>query len=339
MTKTTRELHRLLLIPLLAVPRFAAAQGQPVGPEFRVNTYTTAAQMLPAVARDAAGNFVVVWSSDGQDGYSFGVFGQRYAGAGDPLGPEFQVNTYTTHFQIYPSVAGGAGGSLIVVWYSAFQDGSVFGITGRRYDNTGAPLGPEFVVNTYTTGGQINPVVASDAAGNFVVSWMSDAQDGNGWGIFAQRFSSTGAPLGPEFRINTSTTGSQIVPSVAADAAGNFVVVWSHRGDGAYSYGIFGQRYFPTGAPSGPEFRVNTYTTGHQIHPSVAANPAGGLPRATASWSGPAATTRTAPGTGYSASASRRSCPSRSPTSGSIRASGGLLSRCAPPQGNRPGGR
>ena len=51
---------------------------------------------MPSVASDAAGNFVVVWDSADQDGSDVGVFGQRYASSGAPLGPEFRVNTYTT---------------------------------------------------------------------------------------------------------------------------------------------------------------------------------------------------------------------------------------------------
>jgi len=39
-----------------------------VGSEFQVNTYTTGAQYFPSVAMDATGNFVVVWTSSGQDG-------------------------------------------------------------------------------------------------------------------------------------------------------------------------------------------------------------------------------------------------------------------------------
>jgi hypothetical protein len=31
------------------------------------------------VTADSAGNFVVVWSSFGQDGSNYGVFGQRYS--------------------------------------------------------------------------------------------------------------------------------------------------------------------------------------------------------------------------------------------------------------------
>src|SRR5947199_350489 len=91
------------------------------------------------------------------------------------------------------------------------------------------PLGSEFRVNTYTTSYQGRPRVAADGAGNFVVVWGSVVQDGSGTGVFGQRYSSSGAPQGPEFRVNTYTTGDQRSPSVAADAAGNFVVVWQSR--------------------------------------------------------------------------------------------------------------
>jgi hypothetical protein len=111
------------------------------------------------------------------------------AAQGDPVGPEFRVNMFTTGIQRYPSVATGAtGGNFVVVWASGGQDGSGFGIFGQRYASTGAPLGPEFRVNTYTTAGQRHPAVASSFAGNFAVVWESDQQDGSGYGIFGQRY-------------------------------------------------------------------------------------------------------------------------------------------------------
>ena len=106
------------------------------------------------MASDAAGNFVVVWESYGQDGSSYGVFGQRYASTGAPLGPEFRVNTYTTGYQHDPAVASDSSGNFVVVWTSDGQDGSGNGVFGQRYDSSGAPLGPEFRVNTYTTDAQ-----------------------------------------------------------------------------------------------------------------------------------------------------------------------------------------
>jgi len=303
------------------------SSGVPLGPEFRVNTYTTDHQNRPSILVDASGAFVVVWGSREQDGSEVGIYGQRYSSSGASLGPEFQVNTYTTGLQFLPSIAAIHGG-FVVVWTSRDQDGSGDGVFGQRYTDSGvpqdtefranayttgyqsdpalaatpdgevvmvwadsygeygqgivaqryagsgAPIGPQFHVNTYTFANQRFPSVAADPSGNFVVVWQSDTQDGSSYGIFGQRYSSAGAPLGPEFRVNTYTTGMQFWPRVAADAAGDFVVVWSSYEDGSTT-GVFGQRYASSGAPLGPEFRVNTYTTSYQTLAVAAADAAG----------------------------------------------------------------
>src|SRR5262245_47525792 len=93
------------VVALLAAPGLLVAQGNPVGPEFRVNSYTTDVQFFPSVAYDSAGNFVVGWESYTQDGSDFGIFAQRYASTGAPLGGEFRVNTFTTSSQRAPAVA------------------------------------------------------------------------------------------------------------------------------------------------------------------------------------------------------------------------------------------
>jgi large repetitive protein len=136
---------------------------------------------------DASGNFVVVWAGYSPDGST--VFGQIFARSGAPLGPEFQLNTYTTSSQYSPAVASDSSGNLVVVWQSYAQDGSTSDIFGQRYDSSGARLGPEFRVNAYTTSSQIFPAVTSDSSGNFVVVWNSYSQDGSRWGVFGQRYS------------------------------------------------------------------------------------------------------------------------------------------------------
>jgi len=255
-----------------------ASSGTPLGPEFRVNTYTTDSQFGPSVAADSSGNFVVVWSSL-KPQYPFpvplGIFGQRYASSGTPLGPEFRVDTYMTSFPLRPAVAADTSGNFVVVWTNyGGQDGSASGVFGQRYASSGAPDGLEFRVNTYTTDSQYGPSVASDASGNFVVVWTS-YQDGYAWGVFGQRYASSGTPLGPEFRVNTHTTRPQRNSSVVADSSGNFVVVWDSDEQDGYFTGVFGQRYASSGTPLGPEFRVNTYTTSHQYIPSVASDSSG----------------------------------------------------------------
>ncbi len=127
----------LLLVAIGSRP----VSSQVLGPEFRVNSYTTSHQQFPAVAADAAGNFVVVWASQGQEDPDFaGVFGQRYDAAGAPLGGEFQVNSYTTQIQSKPALAMDDSGSFIVVWESNGQDGSIFGIFGQPRKRL-APIG------------------------------------------------------------------------------------------------------------------------------------------------------------------------------------------------------
>src|SRR5438034_1329904 len=193
-----RRARFLSLVVLMLVPAAGWPQGNPVGPEFRVNTYIPGNEFGSSIAADALGNFVVVWQSSNQDGSLTGVFGQRYASSGAPLGPEFRVNTYTTSNQFGPAVASDASGNFVVVWTSQYQDGSAFGIFGQRYASSGAPVGAEFRVNTYTTGDQSSPDVASDGAGDFVVVWQSASQDGSGQGVFGQRFAASGAPVGAE---------------------------------------------------------------------------------------------------------------------------------------------
>jgi hypothetical protein len=87
------------------------------------------------------GRFVVVWSSDDQDGSQGGVFGQRYDSSGNPVDGEFQVNSYTFPDQYARSVSMASDGSFVVAWTSYGQDGSWGGVFAQRYDAQGNPLG------------------------------------------------------------------------------------------------------------------------------------------------------------------------------------------------------
>jgi hypothetical protein len=254
--------------------RYDAAR-MPQGGEFRVNTYTTGTQSAPSVATDADGDFVIVWDGPGRDGSSYAVLGQRYDASGVAQGTEFRVNSYTTDSQSYAAVASDPSGNFVVVWSSFGQDGSGSGVFGQRYDALGVPHGPEFRVNSYTTGRQYTAAVTADADGNFVVAWTSAGQDGSGYGVFGQRYDANGAPQGPEFQVNSYTTGHQRQPAVTADANGNFVVAWTGaQQDGSYD-GVFARRYAASGMPQGAEFQVNSFTTSFQTYATVASAASG----------------------------------------------------------------
>ena len=84
----SRALGCLLLILLFVVtaPTRARAQPVPLGDEFIVNSETPGYQAKPAIASDAAGRFVVVWSGAGS------IRGQRFDADGAPSGTELEVS-------------------------------------------------------------------------------------------------------------------------------------------------------------------------------------------------------------------------------------------------------
>ena len=71
---------------------------------------------------------MITWLSKGQDGSDYGVYAQRYNAAGVAQGTEFQVNTYTTNYQLNSSVAMDSDGDFVIAWESSSQDGSTNGI-------------------------------------------------------------------------------------------------------------------------------------------------------------------------------------------------------------------
>jgi hypothetical protein len=261
---------------LSAVPLVLAdlAQVNRQGAEFQVNGFTPSNQREQVVAIDGDGDFVVVWSSNGQDGSSYGVFARRFSSAGTRLGAEFQISSYTSSDQNARAIAMETNGDFVVAWEDFDRDGFGAGVFARRFSSAGSPLATDFQVNAYTTGQQGSPSVAVDADGDFVVAWYSDVQDGSGYGIFARRFTSSGAALATEFQINSFTTGRQDRPKVAANVDGDFVVVWDSLQDGQL-YGVFGRRFSSAGAALAVEFQINTYTMSGQLAASLEMDPDG----------------------------------------------------------------
>lgn len=236
------------------------AEGIPQGTEFQVNTTTQGNQQYSAVAMSANGAFVITWSSQGQDGVgTWGVYGQRFDAAGNPMGGEFLVNTTTAGNQQESSVAMDAVGRFVITWSSHSQDDSgSWGIYGQRYDFMGNAVGGEFQVNVTTARNQTHSTVATDLFGNLVVTWESENQDGDGAGVFARRFDAAGNAIGSEFQVNTIAAGNQEQPHVAVHPAGGFVVTWASDADNSGSFEILARCYDSNGIPQGAEFQVNT---------------------------------------------------------------------------------
>src|SRR5262249_23499810 len=255
--------------------RFSAS-GAKLGGEFQVNTDTTATEWgEPSVAKDSAGNFIVVWSA--KSGSDTGIFGRRFDSAGSPLGDEFQISP-TGNGPSSPSVAFDASNNFVVVW-------AHFDILGQRYDSTGNPVGGQFQANTGTTAQSRYPNVAIGPAGDFVVAWARPCESYTSCtsnpGVFARRFDNSANPTGGEIdvtKFQTTNPGIQHGhPSLAMDAHGNFAVAWEgwdEDGDGS-SGGVFVRAFDNAGFPRSGRVPVNTYTTGLQEVPTVGMDDAG----------------------------------------------------------------
>jgi hypothetical protein len=256
------------------------ADGNAVGGEFQVNTYTTESQWGASVATDGDGDFVVVWSSEGQE---WGIFGQRYDASGDPVGGEFPVGEGANHHRSVRDVAMDADGSFVVAWDrgNLWQSGAVF---ARRFDASATPLGDEFLVSTASTWNlHHQPAIAVAEGGDFVVTWTS------GYGfpsyccheVLGQRYDATGTPLGDTFEV-VWQSWYQGQSDVTMDSQGEFVVVWasffvcpfddedcvpSGRSAG---YGIIGQRFNAEGERVGAEFQVADEQFQYNWWPKVA---------------------------------------------------------------------
>ena len=181
--------------------RVYTSAGVPLAAPFMVNTFEQSTQRYATVGMAADGSFTVAWESlyhehPTDPDFGNGVYVQRFDASGIPVGSELLVNTETHDDQYRAALAMAPDGRFVVVWSSLGQDGSSYGIYAQRFSSTGVPQGSEFRVNAYTVDAQHMATAAMQSDGSFVVAWASAGQDGDGYGVYAQRFTSDGTPLG-----------------------------------------------------------------------------------------------------------------------------------------------
>jgi len=209
-------------------------------------------QTYPAIARNPSGNFVITWGDVRNLNYD--IYAQRYDSSGTPVGASFKVNDDTgTQGQATPAVAMDAYGNFVITWDDDRNGNS--DIYAQKYYLSGEPIDSNFKVNDDTgTSDQARPDIAIDGSGNFVVTW-DDGRSGNS-DIYAQRYNSSGAPVGANFKVNDDTgTVTQGAPSIAMNYSGDYVITWDDDRNG--NSDIYAQRYDFPGTPLGSNFKVN----------------------------------------------------------------------------------
>ncbi|MEM9219285.1 MAG: Calx-beta domain-containing protein [Cyanobacteria bacterium P01_F01_bin.150] len=202
---------------------------------------------------------------------------------GISVGNEFQVNTTSAGDQGSPSIAVDAQGNYVVVWQdTGASDTPLTSLLGRqgnifaqRYDRFGNVIGEEIEVAVGDGLSELDPAVAMDADGNFVVSWTASNIGGTANDVIARRFDNDGDALGDSFVVNSQTSGNQDSSAIAMNAAGQFVITWEGGGQDGDRNGIFAQVYEAAGNPVGDEIAVNNITAGSQNTPVVGIDSSG----------------------------------------------------------------
>jgi hypothetical protein len=171
-----------------------------------------------------------------------------------------------------PALAVLGDGSLVVLWSSYGQDGSMQGVYGQRLDAAGDRLGAEFRVNQFAAYNQRGPAVCALEGGGFAVAWVSEQQSyENSVDVFARRFDSAGIPLGDEFRLNTANNVCA-TPALSPGWNGGFVAAWSerHLPDLTNMWDVVAGAYDATGSPVAVPAVVHEHRLNSQFSPTIA---------------------------------------------------------------------
>jgi hypothetical protein len=183
---------------------------------------------------------------------NFGVQFQPNGNVG-PAGGETAVNTNTAESVSTPNgTTGNAGpgmvanamsadanGNYVVAWQSPTGSSTV-AVSARVFNADGSPRTGELAVGTGTTGTGV-PSVAMAGNGQFVVAWQQGSST-----ISMAVYQPNGTLIS-----NSNTISSNQLQGVAADAAGDFAVLYAGKADRWRVAQPTVQRYKPSGAANG----------------------------------------------------------------------------------------
>jgi hypothetical protein len=175
--------------------RLYNSNGVAQGNEFLVNADSNPCAN-PSVAAAADGSFMIVW--DARDmvttANSLDIYARSFTNAAG--GPVIRVNSYLYGDQYTPRISAIAG-DYMIVFTSLGQDGSREGVYRQFVHEDGSLVGGEFRVNTTTAGQQMQPVVTSDGAEQFLAVWAGYDAAAYNFDLYAQRYANVAAVLQP----------------------------------------------------------------------------------------------------------------------------------------------
>ena len=181
--------------------RFAAdfASGSP---EIAVNSTHDGHQATPVIAAGPGGTVLVTWTSS-RSTEPTRLMARVFGPDGMPLTPEREIEPSLNVRQTAPTITAlppGGGAAFLLAWAeSSHETGAPLGVRVLKLDAAAKPVGEALAIGPTDGEAGIEPSIASDATGRFVVAWM--VRDGERYRPMAQWFDRHGAPASPAVTI------------------------------------------------------------------------------------------------------------------------------------------
>ena len=220
---------------------------------------------------NGAGVSVIVYSDrDSATGLGNEIYISRSDASGTFAAAPAQVNVTSAGAQQNADVAMNVGGRHVVVWQSRDQDGDGWGIYARIYDAAGTAITGEILVNQTAGGDEVDPSVAIDGDGGFVVAWV--AADANNGEVNFRRFDSAGLARDDEVEATGAAEDTYGAPTVAVAADGTFGIAWTRKlGSGSGDTDVQFAAYTPEGVAIAAPAVLHAALAGNQAEPTIAA--------------------------------------------------------------------
>jgi outer membrane protein assembly factor BamB len=274
MKKWSRSVVRVRLLlafsvlPAIGLLRESRLIGVPAAcaDDLKINDdVATAEQKLPALAMNIHLFSITCWEDYRETNPR--IYAQQYSAKGAAIRKNFKIPGYSLSAEQYqPDVAMDDYGHFVVVWV---EKADSFNIYARLYAaNAVAMTGIVKVSEKASLHVNLEPVVAMNGAGSFVVAWKGGDVLGD---IFAQRFDKAGNKIGANILVNDVTPGIQQRPDADLQPDGSFIVVWED-GRTTNDYAIYVQRFSDTGARREGNRKISNHPSSSRLpgHPTVA---------------------------------------------------------------------
>jgi hypothetical protein len=216
--------------------------GKPTGKVYAVNSRPLALRVAPVLAPLSDGGWVVAYAGASIAGPGSParevIRARRFNAAGDPVGPDFDVNStpggaprrYQTLAGFGLLIAGGPSGQFAVAW-DTLDSGKVPVVRTRLFNATNVPVGAE---TTVASGRSIYgpDSMAFDNSGRFLLVWLtSDSAAPPGFpslGLRVRLLGVDGSPAGPAF--SPQSQASADYPALDCSSVGwsgdSWLITW-----------------------------------------------------------------------------------------------------------------